>query len=38
MRKIDKFQNAINHGVTQSDEGVHEAQNDAVQKYLGQDF
>ena len=32
--KIDKLQDPVNHGVAQGDQGVHEAQYDAVHEYL----
>ena len=36
--EVDKLQDAIDHGITQGDQRVHEAQDNAIQKNLRQDF
>jgi hypothetical protein len=34
VREVDEFENAINHGVAQGNQGVHESQNDPVHEHL----
>ena len=38
MGKVDELQDAVDHGVAERDQGVHEAQNDAIEEDLRQDF
>src|SRR5207249_5265160 len=38
VREVNELQDAVNHGVAQSDQSIHEAQNDAVHQNLRQDF
>ena len=38
MSKVDKLQDTINHGVTQSDQSIHETKDETVQQHLGENF
>ena len=38
VREVNELQDAVNHGVAQSDQSIHEAQDDAVHQNLRQDF
>jgi hypothetical protein len=38
MSKVDKFKDTINHGVTQSDQSIHEAKDETVEQHLGENF
>lgn len=38
VRKINELQHAVNHRVSQGDQGIHKTKDDAVQEHLRQDF
>src|SRR5206468_11892259 len=37
VREVDELEDAVDHRVAERDEGVHEAESDAVEKYLRKD-
>jgi hypothetical protein len=38
MSKVDKFQDTVHHGIAESDQSVHESQDETLQQHLRKNF